>query len=291
MDPFRGVGVALVTPFDTNNGIDEESLRILVEKVLSGGVNFLVALGTTAETPTLTMSERERVVTIIHDQIKGRVPLMVGVGGYSTQEVIEQLNTLSWLDKADAILSVTPYYNKPNQAGIYAHFSAIASVCTKPIFLYNVPGRTGVNIEADTVIRLAQNYPNIVGLKEATGGNMNQATQLMLLADSGFTLLSGDDSLVLPLMALGFHGVISVMANVEPTRCVELVEAVNNNDWSKARAIHYATSFLCDALFIEGNPVGIKAALHAKGIIRYNRLRLPLVPTSDALYARLTELL
>ncbi|MGL5682880.1 MAG: 4-hydroxy-tetrahydrodipicolinate synthase [Marinifilaceae bacterium] len=290
MSPFMGVGVAIVTPFDENNKIDELSLRRLVDYIIDGGVNFITALGTTAETPTLSMSERAMVIDIVHDQISGRVPLMIGLGGYSTQEVVEQLASFPSLHKADALLSVAPYYNKPSQEGIYAHFAAIAGATEKPIFLYNVPGRTGVNISAATVKRLASSFSNIIGLKEATGGNFAQATQLMELRND-FILLSGDDSLALPLMSMGFHGVISVMANCEPRTMVDIVNNAMQNNWNEARAAHYNSAPLCDALFAEGNPVGVKAALHINGIIEHNTLRLPLVPATVELYERIRELL
>lgn len=286
MERFAGTGVALVTPFDENLNIDEESLRRLVNHVIEGGVDFLVVLGTTAECATLTAQEKSETVRMVAEENRGRLPLMVGIGGNDTAEVIRDIRQAKWLTECQGILSITPYYNKPTQQGIYEHFKAIADVSPLPLCLYNVPGRTGVNMSASTIARLSQDCPNIVALKEASG-NFEQATAILKLKRPDLTALSGDDVIVLPLMALGFEGVISVLANVLPGECAKLVNSVKQGDYPTAQKVHIALSSLCKLLFEEGNPAGIKAALHASGIIRCNTLRLPLTPVSEELYHKL----
>lgn len=290
MEMFAGTGVALVTPFDENLNIDERSLRRLVNYVIEGGVDFLVVLGTTAETATLTREERAEVVRIIVEENRRRLPLMAGVGGNNTAEVIHELRTAAWLKDCQAILSITPFYNKPNQNGLYQHFKAIAEVAALPLCLYNVPGRTGVNMEATTMVRLAEECPNIIAVKEATG-NFAQATSILKLKRSDFIALSGEDAIVLPLMAMGFSGVISVAANICPEKYVRLVNSIKKGDLLTAQHIHLAVSELCQLLFQEGNPAGIKAALHAAGIIAHNNLRLPLTPVSPELYDKIKSTL
>ncbi len=286
MDRFVGTGVALITPFDENLNIDKESLGRLVTHVIEGGVDFLVALGTTAETATLNAVERTEVVNIIADVNNGRLPLMVGIGGNDTNEVIREIQEAEYLKRCQGILSVTPYYNKPSQEGMYQHFKAIAELSPLPICLYNVPSRTGVSISAETVVRLEQEFLNIIALKEASG-NFEQATDILKLKDSNFIALSGDDVITLPLMAMGFDGVISVAANVLPQKCSNLVNSIAKGDFSTAQKLHIDLSDLCKLLFEEGNPAGIKAALHAAGVIKHNTLRLPLVPVGEDLYRRL----
>lgn len=289
MKRFEGTGVALVTPFDENLAVDRESLRRLVNHVIEGGVDFLVVLGTTAESATLTKDEKAEIACLVVEENRGRLPLMVGVGGNNTQEILRELKEFTWLKDFDAILSITPFYNKPNQEGLLAHFKEIAAVSPLPLCLYNVPGRTGVNMRAETVARLQEECPNIMALKEASG-NFEQATRLLETKREDFTLLSGDDAITLPLMALGFEGVISVVANALPSSCARLVNAVRRGDFVEARKMHLALSEVCRAFFEEGNPAGVKAALHVAGIIRYNALRLPLLPASDALYAKIQGL-
>ena len=277
MKRFEGTGVALVTPFDENLAVDRESLRRLVNHVIEGGVDFLVVLGTTAESATLTKDEKAEIACLVVEENRGRLPLMVGVGGNNTQEILRELKEFTWLKDFDAILSITPFYNKPGQEGLLAHFKEIAAVSPLPLCLYNVPGRTGVNMRAETVARLQEECPNIMALKEASG-NFEQATRLLETKREDFTLLSGDDAITLPLMALGFEGVI------------RLVNAVRRGDFVEARKMHLALSEVCRAFFEEGNPAGVKAALHVAGIIRHNALRLPLLPASDALYAKIQGL-
>lgn len=283
MKSFKGTGVALVTPFDQENRVDELSLRDLVDHVIRGGADFLTALGTTAEAATLSAAERARVVEVVTEQNAGRVPVMAGLGGNNTAEVLYELEHSPWLKKCDCILSITPYYNKPSQRGLYEHFKAIGESAPLPVFLYNVPGRTGINMTAETTARLSADCPNIIGVKEASG-NFEQATDILGLKRPDFVALSGDDAIVLPLMSMGFEGVISVIANVYPEGCSALVNSVKNGDYATAREIHLRFAGLCKALFAEGNPAGIKAALHARGVIRHNSLRLPLTPVSGELY-------
>lgn len=290
MKNFTGTGVALVTPFNEKGCIDVEALRNLVSYVTEGGMDFLVALGTTAETPTLSSEERAEVVEIIAAENAGRLPLMVGVGGNSTQAIVHELQSLPWLKKCDAVLSVTPYYNKPTQQGLYEHFHAVAENSPLPVCLYNVPGRTGISMNAATTLRLSENHPNIIAIKEASG-NIDQATELLKGKKENFIALSGDDCMTLPLMAMGFDGVISVLANVLPSECAALVRHMKNEEYAAARKLHLQLSDICRALFAEGNPAGIKAALHAKGICKHNVLRLPLTPVSAELYSRIQRLL
>ena len=283
MKRLMGTGVALVTPFDEEGRLDLDSLRRLVEHVIAGGVNFLVVLGTTAETATLTVAEKAEVVHTVAGVNQGRLPMIAGIGGNNTAEAIREIQAASWLKECQGILSITPFYNKPSQEGLYQHVKAIAAVSPLPLCLYNVPGRTGVNMKAETVIRLSKDCPDIMALKEAAG-NFEQATAIMKGKRDDFAVLSGDDSIVLPLMAIGFDGVISVVANVLPQACSDLVRYAQADDFATARELHLQLSGLCKSLFEEGNPAGVKAALHAAGIIRCNTLRLPLIPVSESLY-------
>lgn len=283
MNKLKGTGVALVTPFNEDLEIDEDSLRRLVAYMMDGKVDFLVVLGTTAECATLNAAEKERVVRIVVEENKGRLPLVAGIGGNDTASVIREIRSSGWLKDCEGILSITPYYNKPSQEGLYAHFKAIAEVSPLPLCLYNVPGRTGVNMHAATLTRLAADCPNIIAVKEASG-DFGQATEILKNRHAGFSVLSGDDAIVLPLMAMGFDGVISVAANVMPGKCAWMTKRILAGDYKEAQSLHLQLSGLCKLLFREGNPAGVKAALHAAGIIRHNTLRLPLSPVSDSLY-------
>lgn len=289
MKNFTGTGVALVTPFDEKGNIDREGLRNLVAHVINGGVDFLVALGTTGEPPVMTSEERAEVVEIIVSENARRLPVMVGVGGNSTHSVVRELESSPWLHKCDSVLSVVPYYNKPSQQGLYEHFRIIAEHSPLPVFLYNVPGRTGVNMNAAVTVRLSNDCPNIIGVKEASG-NFDQATEILKGKRTDFLTLSGDDGIVLPLMSLGFEGCISVLANVWPKECAMLTRHMKNGEYAAARLIHLKCADMCRALFMEGNPAGVKAALHAKGIIKHNALRLPLTPVSKELYTHIRQL-
>lgn len=288
MKRFDGCGVALVTPFDENLEIDEESLRRLVEHVIEGGVDFLVALGTTAECATLDREEKARVVKVIAETNRGRLPIIAGIGGNNTREVVREIRGAEWLKECQGILSITPFYNKPTQAGLYEHFKAVAEVAPLPLCLYNVPGRTGVNMTADTIERLFRECPNILALKEASGC-FAQATEILKRKRPDTLLFSGDDAIVLPLMAMGFDGVISVVANVLPQACSALVRNMKEMRLAEARQLHLELSIACRLLFEEGNPAGVKEALYATGIIRCNCLRLPLIPVSNTLSEKIRQ--
>jgi 4-hydroxy-tetrahydrodipicolinate synthase len=276
---FRGTGVALATPFREDRSVDYDALLRLVDAVIDGGVNYLVALGTTAETPALSTVEKKEVLRIILDATAGRVPVVCGAGGNNTAEVLEQL--AGWdLSGVAGLLSVVPYYNKPTQEGIYEHFKAIASATELPIILYNVPGRTVTNMLPATALRLAAEFPNIIAIKEASG-NLKQCMELVAGAPDHFAVLSGDDDLVITQAALGMHGVISVAANCFTKDFTDMVNAALDGNFGTARALHYQLLPGIDLLFAEGNPAGLKAVLAEQGICR-NVLRLPLVPVSDS---------
>ena len=287
---FTGVGVAIVTPFDAQGNIDINSLKSLVSHIIDKGANFITVLGTTAETPTLSREERELVVKTVAEHNAGRLPLLVGVGGNCTANVISDLKNLSYFKYCQGVLSVVPYYNKPSQQGMYEHFKAVAEASPLPVILYNVPGRTGANMCASTVMKLANDCPNIVGIKEASG-IMQQATELLKITRPDFSILSGEDGLVMPLTAMGFDGVISVAANQYPQYYVEMINAVREGDVKKAAELHVKLSDYCVALFAEGNPGGIKAALHIAGVINDPTLRLPLVSVSDSLVEKMKSII
>lgn len=275
---FRGTGVALVTPFDNSGAVDFPALEKLVDKVIDEGVNFLVALGTTAETPTLTADEKAEVLAAIVKYNKGRLQVVCGIGGNNTAEVIHQLQTYD-LQGVDGILSVAPYYNKPTQEGIYQHFKAVADATKLPVILYNVPGRTITNILPQTVLRIAANCPNVVAIKEASG-NLVQCMELIAQKPKDFTVLSGDDNLVVPQISIGMEGVISVAANCFTKDFTSMVNAALEGDFNAAKALHYKLLPGVDLLFVEGNPAGVKRALAYQGVVE-NNLRLPLVAVSQ----------
>lgn len=271
---FTGTGTALVTPFRRDGSLDERTLRALVKRQIAAGIDFLVPCGTTGESPTLTEEERLRVVEITVDVAKGKVPVLAGAGGYNTCEVIEIARELAKLD-VSGILSVTPYYNKPSQEGLYQHFKAIAEEVDLPIVLYSVQGRTGVNIEPSTVHRLAQ-IPNIVGIKEASG-NVLQIATILNCVPREFLVLSGDDALTLPLIALGGHGVISVASNEIPGEMRRLTQLALSGDFDEARQIHRRYHPLMEINFVESNPIPVKFAMAEMGLLEAC-WRLPLVP-------------
>lgn len=281
---FQGTGVALITPFKEDLSVDFAALEQLVEYVIAGGVEFLVALGTTAETPTLTDAEKRAVLDCIISQNNRRLPVVAGIGGNNTQKVTDTIKEYPQEELA-GILSVVPYYNKPNQEAIYQHFKAIAESATTEIILYNVPGRTATNMEAATTLRLARDFGNITAVKEASG-NMKQCMALVTGAPDGFSVLSGDDDLILPQMALGFKGVISVAGNSFPSFFSEMVRLAANDNFEEARKLHYQMLEGIHWLFAEGNPTGIKAILSQKKLCQ-NKLRLPLIPASTTLFDNL----
>lgn len=276
---FSGTGVALVTPFK-NQEVDFAALEKLVNYVIEGGVNYIVALGTTAETPTLTTEEKKKVLSFIIEKCNGRVPVVCGIGGNNTAEVIHQIKEEYDLSKVAGILSVAPYYNKPTQEGVYQHFKAIASATDKPIILYNVPGRTVINILPATALRLANEFKHIVAIKEASG-NFVQCMELVQNKPTHFAVLSGDDDLILPQMAIGMEGVISVAANCFTKDFTGMVNNALKGDFDEARKLHYKMLEGIHLLFTEGNPAGVKCVLNNMGLCE-NELRLPLVKVSDA---------
>ena len=284
---FRGTTVALVTPFRQNGEIDEERLRQLVDWHIEQGTDVILACGTTGESATLSHEEHHRVMEIIIQQANGRVPVLAGAGSNSTAEAIS-LTQFAEKAGADGILSVGPYYNKPTQEGFYQHFKAIAESTQLPVILYNVPGRTGTNISAETTLRLAQ-IPNIVGIKEASG-KFSQIMEILRQRPEGFVVLSGDDSITLPLIALGGDGAISVVANEVPTLFHEMVHLAFRNQWEKARALHFRLLPLMEMNFVETNPIPVKTALALMGKIEEN-FRLPLVKMSPSNRVSLRNLL
>ncbi|MDR3189050.1 MAG: 4-hydroxy-tetrahydrodipicolinate synthase [Prevotellaceae bacterium] len=286
---ITGTGVALVTPFDAKNGhVDYAALAKLVNFVSDNGVNFLVALGTTAETPTLSDDEKKEVVACIRQSNAKGLPIALGLGGNNTAEVLEKIRRTDF-SGVDALLSVTPYYNKPSQQGLYEHYRAIAEVSPAPVILYNVPGRTGVNLSAETTLRLAREVKNIMATKEASG-SLSQISYVLRDKPHDFVVLSGDDALTFPLMATGAHGVISVAANAFPRQVSDMVRLASEQKYAAAAKIHLSMMPLVDALFAEGNPAGVKAALSILGLIG-NTLRLPLTAASKDLTARLEAMI
>ena len=284
---FTGTGTALVTPFRTDGSLDETALRSLVKRQIEAGINFLVPCGTTGESPTLTHAEHLRVVEITLEIAKGKVPVLAGAGGYNTAEVIALAKELQQLG-ADGILSVTPYYNKPTQEGLFQHFKAIASSVNLPIILYSVQGRTGVNIEPATVLRLSQ-IENIVGIKEASG-NISQMGAILNLVPRDFLVLSGDDALTLPLISLGGRGLISVASNEIPGEMTRLVQSAVSGDFAEARRLHFKYLSLMDINFVESNPIPVKAALAEMGLLQ-PVWRLPLVAPKPENLARIRAIL
>lgn len=275
---LMGMGVALVTPFKTDYSVDYEALEKLVEFQIEGGVDYFVVLGTTGETPTLTEEEKHNVIKTVLRVNNGRKPIVLGIGGNNTMGVVDQIRHTDF-EGIDAILSVAPYYNKPSQAGIYQHYKAIAESTTMPIILYNVPGRTGVNIAAETTIRLSQDFSNIVAIKEASG-NFRQIDEIIKHKRHDFMVISGDDGITFPLIALGAVGVISVVGNAFPKEFGKMVRLALQGDLSGARDIHYRFVEMIEVLFADGNPAGVKSVLSYMGKIE-NILRLPLVPTRN----------
>ena len=275
---FSGTGVALVTPFHSDDSIDFDSLSKLIDHVIANGVNYLVALGTTAETPTLSSEEKKAILAHVVKHNAGRVPVVCGMGGNNTAEVVKLIGEYDWTG-VSGILSVSPYYNKPTQEGIYQHFKAIATACKLPIILYNVPGRTAGNILPATAVRLANEFAHIVAIKEASG-NMKQCMEYVQTAPAHFAILSGDDDLIVPQIAIGFSGVISVAANCFTKDFSTMVSAGLAGDFTTAKNLHYKLLKGIDLLFIEGNPAGAKCVLQEMNICG-DTLRLPLVNVSE----------
>lgn len=285
---FTGLGIALITPFNEDESVDYERLGRLVEYQLQNNADYLVVLGTTGETPTLSEEEKAEIVDFVVSKVKGRVPIVLGVGGNNTAAIVKRLQTESFVG-IDAILSVVPYYNKPSQEGIYQHYSAIAKASKLPIILYNVPGRTGVNMQVETTIRLAREFDNIIAIKEACG-NMDQINDIIKRKPKEFMVLSGDDGIAYPLITMGAQGVISVIGNAFPKEFGRMIRLSLQGEYESAREIHQKFTDLFDLLFVDGNPAGVKCMLSLMGYID-NRLRLPLVPTRMDTYEKIRDVL
>lgn len=276
---FKGLGIALITPFTKDGAVDFTALRRLLDYQLSNGVDFICLLGTTAETPTLSESERQQVKDLVVEKVNGQVPILMGCGGNNTAAVVEQIKNGDF-NGIEGILSVCPYYNKPSQEGLYQHFKAIAAAAEErnlSVVLYNVPGRVGVNMTAETTLRLANECENIVAIKEASG-NFTQIDDIIKNKPKNFDVISGDDGITFPLITLGAVGVISVIGNALPKEFSRMVRLALNGDYSNALTIHHKFTELFKLLFVDGNPAGVKAMLNAMGLIE-NELRLPLVPS------------
>lgn len=288
---IKGMGVALITPFKEDESVDYQALLRLVDHQMQNGTDFLCILGTSAETPTLTEDEKIRIREMVVERVAGKMPIIMGVGGNNTRALTSYLEKEK-LEGIDGILSVVPYYNKPSQEGIYQHYKAISESTDKKIVLYNVPGRTGVNMTAETTLRLANDFENVIAVKEASG-NMTQIDDIIKNRPEGFNVISGDDGITFPLITLGAVGVISVIGNAFPREFSRMVRLAMEGDYSNALTIHHRFTELFKLLFVDGNPAGVKAMLNAMGMIE-NRLRLPLVPTRittfEAMRNILTEL-
>jgi len=283
---LKGTGVAIVTPFDVNARVDEQALRALVNHLAGNQINQLVVMGTTGESVVLTREEKRRVQQIVLEENAGRCRVLLGIGGNNTRELVDTMKQTDF-NGIDAILSVSPYYNKPTQEGIFQHYKMLASESPKPIMLYNVPGRTGSNMTAETTLRIAHEISNVCGIKEASG-NMEQIMQIIRDRPEHFLVISGDDALTLPILAAGGDGVISVSANAYPAQVSEMVQACLNARFDEARPLHYALSEFTRLLFADGNPGGIKAALKILGIAD-EVVRLPLVNVRPEVYAGLEK--
>lgn len=285
---LKGMGVALITPFKEDESVDYLALDRLVEYQIQNGTGYLVVLGTTGETPTLTSNEKEKIIDLVITRVNKRVPIVLGLGGNNTRAIVEELRTRDFTG-LDAILSVVPYYNKPSQEGIYQHYKAVAEASPVPVIAYNVPGRTGVNMEANTIIRLANEMPNIVGIKEASG-NMTQMDEIIKRKPAHFDVISGDDGVTFPLITLGAVGVISVIGNAFPKEFSRMIRLALEGDYKSALIIHHRFNELFNLLFVDGNPAGVKCMLNMMGFIE-NKLRLPLVPTRITTYEQIRDVL
>ena len=285
---LTGMGVALITPFNEDDSVDYNSLGRLVDYQIKSGIDYLVVLGTTAETATLSETEKIEVSSYIISRVNGRIPIVLGVGGNCTRAVVEELKTRNFKG-VDAILSVTPYYNKPSQEGLYQHYSAIAKASKLPIILYNVPGRTGINMSAETTLRLAREFPEIIAIKEASG-NISQMDEIIKHKPQDFMVISGDDGITFPLITLGAVGVISVIGNAFPKEFSKMVRLALAGDYTNALEIHHSFTEIFNLLFVDGNPAGVKCMLNAMGFIE-NKLRLPLVPTRITTYEKIRKVL
>ncbi|MCR4583786.1 MAG: 4-hydroxy-tetrahydrodipicolinate synthase [Prevotella sp.] len=285
---FKGLGIALITPFHEDGSVDYESLIRLVDYQLNNGADFFCILATTGETPTLTAAEKLKIKDTIVDYVQARVPILMGCGGNNTAAVVEELHNGDFRG-IDGILSVCPYYNKPSQEGLYQHFKAIAAATSLPVVLYNVPGRTGINIKAETTVRLARDCKNIVAIKEASG-NLEQVDEIIKNKPVDFDVISGDDALTFPMISCGAVGVISVIGNALPKEFSKMIRLQMRGEYDPARKIHHRFTDLFSLLFVDGNPAGVKAMLCEMGFIK-NVLRLPLVPTRISTLQKMSEIM
>lgn len=285
---LKGMGVALITPFKEDESVDYEALGRLVDYQVQNGTDYLVVLGTTAETPTLTEEEKRNIIDLVVSHVRGRIPIVLGVGGNCTRNVVDQLKHGNF-QGIDAILSVVPYYNKPSQEGIYQHYKSIAQATKLPIVLYNVPGRTGVNMTAETTLRIAREFKNVIAVKEASG-NITQMDDIIKNKPDRFNVISGDDGITFPLLTLGAVGVISVIGNAFPREFSRMVRLALAGDYENSRLIHHRFTELFSLLFVDGNPAGVKSMLNMMGFIE-NKLRLPLVPTRIVTYEKIRDVL
>jgi len=285
-EQLRGTGVALVTPFQSDFSVDYPALERIIDFVIEGGVEYIVTMGTTGETPTLSRQEKKEIVQFTYNKIAGRVPVVVGIGGNNTAELIKELESFP-LEKSVAVLSASPYYSKPSQEGLFQHYKALAGASPKPLLLYNVPGRTGRNVSAATTIRLAREVRNIAGIKEASG-DMAQCMEILRDRPENFLVVSGDDALAFPQIAVGMDGVISVAANSFPSGFTEMVRMALRGDLKGAKALNDKLIAGYDLLFAENNPAGVKCAMSELQLLG-NHLRLPVVPVSESLHTKMKE--
>ena len=285
---FKGLGIALITPFREDGSVDYKSLVRLMEYQLDNGADFLCILATTGETPCLTKDEKQKIKELVVSTVKGRVPILMGCGGNNTAAIVEELKTGDFRG-VDGVLSVCPYYNKPSKEGLYQHFKAIAAATSLPVVLYNVPGRTGVNLKAETTVRLARDCENIVAIKEASG-SLEQVDEIIKNKPKEFAVISGDDALTFPMISCGAEGVISVIGNALPKEFSRMIRLEFKGEYEAARKIHHRFTELFSLLFVDGNPAGVKAMLHEMGFIE-NILRLPLVPTRISTLQKMSEIL
>ena len=285
---FKGLGIALITPFTSDGEVDYKALKRLVEYQLGNGADFLCILATTGETPCLTADEKQKIKDLVRNVVNGRVPILIGCGGNNTAAIVEELKTGDF-PGFDGVLSVCPYYNKPSQEGLFQHFRAIANATELPVVLYNVPGRTGINLKAETTLRLAHECRNIVGIKEASG-NLEQVDEIIKGKPAHFDVISGDDALTFPMIACGAVGVISVIGNALPREFSKMIRLEFKGEYEGARKIHHKFTELYSLLFVDGNPAGVKCLLHEMGMIE-NVLRLPLVPTRVQTVQKIAEVM
>ena len=285
---FKGLGIALITPFTSDGSIDYDALKRIIAYQLDNGADFLCILATTGGTPCLTTNEKVAIKELVVDEVAGNIPILMGCGGNNTQAVVEEIRETDWKG-ISGVLSVCPYYNKPSQEGLYRHFKAIAKASPLPVVLYNVPGRTGINLKAETTVRLAEDCENIIAIKEA-GGSLEQVDEIIKNKPDRFDVISGDDALTFPMIASGAAGVISVIGNALPKEFSRMIRLEFNGEYEAARKIHHRFTELYSLLFVDGNPAGVKALLHEMGMIE-NELRLPLVPTRITTMQKMADIL